>query len=75
MKYNNMKLFATIQSERGKEVTKSGNDFINIVIYNKDRRIIYKMIINATGGDEYEYNNLFYSTRLKEKVERKAMLK
>jgi len=72
---NNMKLFATIQSERGKEVTKSGNDFINIVIYDKDRRIIYKMIINAIGGNEYEYNNLFYSTRLQEKVERKAMLK
>ena len=75
MKSNNMKLFATIQSERGKEVTKSGNDFINIVIYDKDRRIIYKMIINAIGGNKYEYNNLFYSTRLQEKVERKAMLK
>jgi hypothetical protein len=35
-----MKLFLTAQSERGKAITKSGNEFIEIEIRGEDRRLI-----------------------------------
>jgi hypothetical protein len=36
-----MKLFLTSTSERGKPVTKSGNDYIEIKIMNENREIIF----------------------------------
>lgn len=38
-----MKLYATITSERGKEISKSGNEFIAINLYN-EARICYGSI-------------------------------
>lgn len=44
-----MKLFATIQSERGKPVTKSGNEHINISILNEERKEIINLNVNEQG--------------------------
>lgn len=40
-----MKLFTTIISERGKPVTKSGNEFISVTITGEDRENILQLNI------------------------------
>lgn len=42
---NSMKLHLTAQSERGKEVTKSANDYLSIEIHNSNRNAIYSIEI------------------------------
>ncbi len=41
-----MKLYLTATSERGKPVTKSGNDYIKIEIYNKNQEVCAILCIN-----------------------------
>jgi len=49
-----MKLYATMTSERGKEVSKGGNDFVQIQIQGEDRKIFGSVHIYAT-KDKYVY--------------------
>lgn len=37
-----MKLFLTAKSERGKPITKSGNDWLEIEVLNEKRQVIFK---------------------------------
>ena len=48
-----MKLFTTITSERGKPVTKSGNEFINMEIQDENREVIYNFKIQTTDTGTY----------------------
>ena len=48
-----MKLFAKMTSERGKEITKSGNDWLKIEVQDENRNIIFTKTLTApkpTGG-------------------------
>lgn len=47
-----MNLHLTTESERGKPVTKSGNDFISIIIKGHNRKNILELKIEDT-GDKY----------------------
>jgi hypothetical protein len=40
-----MKLHLTATSERGKPITKSGNDWLKIEVVNEDREIVFSKII------------------------------
>lgn len=51
-----MKLGATITSERGKAVTKTGNDYITVQITNSANEIVCTLHIND-GGTDKEWNN------------------
>jgi hypothetical protein len=42
-----MKLFAKLNSERGKEITKSGNDWLKIEVQDENRNIIFTKILYA----------------------------
>jgi hypothetical protein len=53
-----MRLFTTITSERGKPVTKSGNEAIRIVL-TKDRRNMFDVIFD---GDKIEVLRYFDGT-------------
>ena len=43
-----MKLYANIQSERGKQVYKTGNDYINIEIKDSEKKLVGYIGIKAT---------------------------
>lgn len=43
-----MRLHLTATSERGKEVTKSGNDWIKIEVQNENREIVFEKIIRPS---------------------------
>jgi hypothetical protein len=42
-----MKLFLTATSERGKPITKSGNDWLKIEVVNEDREVIFTKTLTA----------------------------
>jgi len=42
-----MKLHLTATSERGKPITKSGNDWLKIEVVNEDREIIFTKTFTA----------------------------
>ena len=44
-----MLLHTTITSERGKPVTKSGNEYINVSILNDKREEIFNLTLKHTG--------------------------
>lgn len=50
-----MNLFTTITSERGKPVTKSGNEYIVLYLQDENRqnRIRMQVSMNKTGGGAY----------------------
>lgn len=47
-----MKLYATINSDNGKEVTKSGNEFIHIVVNDENRENIIGLHIERDVNDD-----------------------
>jgi hypothetical protein len=58
-----MKLYAKLTSERGKEITKSGNDWLKIEVQDENRNIIFtktlypnKTKLKATEPEADEYS-------------------
>lgn len=45
-----MKLYATIESERGKPVSKSGNDYLAIELRGDNRRLLGHITITPRNG-------------------------
>jgi hypothetical protein len=42
-----MKMFMTATSERGKPITKSGNDWLKIEVIDEDRQVIFTKTLTA----------------------------
>lgn len=56
-----MKLFLKARSERGKEITKSGNDKLEIEITNEDRQLLADITVLPSGTiviDEGEFGEV-----------------
>ena len=48
-----MKLYATISSERGKTVSKSGDEYLEIEVYNETRKKVVEIKITPEKMDGY----------------------
>ena len=47
-----MKLAVKVTSERGKEMLKTGNDFIKIELMDEKRKVIFTKVFCACGASE-----------------------